>query len=61
MLERSYTALVTAKREEDHKKDIERQSLFHNSKIKAKDYEIDKSKQNTEKYCDADSDANAKV
>ena len=61
LVERSYTAFVTAKREGGHKKDIERQSIVHNSKIISKDYEIDKSKQNTEKYCDADSAATSKV
>ena len=61
LAERSYTELVTAKREGDYKKERERQSLFHNSKIKAKDYRISKAKQETEKYCDAASAANAKV
>ena len=36
LAERFYTELVTAKREGGHKKEIERQSLFHNSKIKSK-------------------------
>ena len=48
LAEMLYTALVTAKREVDHKKEMERQSLVHNSKIKAKDYEISKAKQQTE-------------
>ena len=61
LAERSYTALVIAKREGGHKKEIERQSLVHNSKIKAKDHEIAKAKQQTEKYFDAASAANAKV
>ena len=63
--ERLYTALVTAKRERyhkrDHKKERERQSLVHNSKIKAKDYDIAKKKEQTEKYCNVASAADAKV
>ena len=59
--ERLYTALVTAKREGDHKKDREPQSLVQNSKIRAKDSEIAKKKQQTEKYCDTASTANAKI
>ena len=43
--ERSYTALVTAKREGDNRKERERQSLVHNSKIKPKDYKIAKANQ----------------
>ena len=61
LAEMLYTALVTAKREVDHKKEMERQSLVHNSKIKAKDYEISKVKQQTEKYCGVSSAANVKV
>ena len=58
---RSYTALVTAKREGGHNKERERQSLVQNSELKSKYYEIDKAKQQTEMYCDAASAANAKV
>ena len=47
LAERSYTALVTAKREGDHKKERRRQYLVHNSKIKSKDYNIAKAKQQT--------------
>ena len=65
LAERLYTALVTAKREgyhrRDHKKERERQYLVHNSKIKAKDYEIAKAKQQTEKYCNVASASNANV
>ena len=65
LAERLYTAVVTAKREgdhkRDHKKERERQSLVQKSKIKAKDYLISKVKQQTEKYCNVASAANANV
>ena len=61
----SYIALVIAKREGDHKgnhkKERERQSLVHNSIIKSKDYEISKANQQTEKYYNVATSANAKV
>ena len=59
--QRSYTARVTDKREGDHKKEIKRQYLVHNSELKAKDYKIAKANQQTGNYCDAASAANAKV
>ena len=65
LAESLYRELVTANREgdhkRDHKKEIERQSLVHKYKIKAKDDEIEKTNQQTEKYCNVASAANAKV
>ena len=61
LAERSYTALVTDKREGDHKKERKRQPLVYNSKLKDKYYEITKAKQQIENYCGAASASNEKV
>ena len=61
LAEKLYTAIVRAKRVGGNKKERERQSLVHNSKIKTKDYDISKAKHQTENYCDSASATNAKV